>query len=81
MDGQDEGRVLHGTSGWAARAGRGTTAGRDTPLQLAGRYTCHWHDYSQVRLTNGRTALFRYLLITCTAGQASSRPAPDAGTG
>lgn len=59
----DQGRILEGTLGWAARAGHGTTAGRDTPLDLAYRYTCHWRDYSRVALTNGRTSQFRYLLL------------------
>jgi hypothetical protein len=59
-----EGRVLEGTLGWAARAGKGTTIGRDAPLLLASRYTCHWRDYSHVSLTNGQTSQFRYLLIT-----------------
>jgi hypothetical protein len=62
-----EGRMLEGTVGWADRAGHGTTTGRDTPLVLANRYTCHWRDYSRVALTNGRTSQFRYLLITPTA--------------
>jgi hypothetical protein len=59
----DEGRILEGTLGWAARAGHGTTTGRDTPLVLADRYTCLWRDYSRVPLTNGRTSQFRYLLL------------------
>ena len=67
-----EGRVLTGTLSWAARAGRGTTASRDIPLRLAGRYTCHWQDYSQVALTNGRTAQFRYLLIGVERGTSTA---------
>lgn len=74
-----EGRVLEGTLRWADRAGTGTTAGRDTPLTLTGRYACHWRDYSQVGLDNGRTAVFRYLLVGISTGQASSS-APQ-GTG
>jgi hypothetical protein len=58
-----EGRVLAGTLSWAARAGRGTTVGRDTPLQLAGSYTCRWQDYCRVARADGQTALFRYLPI------------------
>jgi hypothetical protein len=74
----DEGRVLEGTLGWAARAGKGTTARRDTPLLLASRYACHWRDYSEVSLTNGRIALFRYLLISNVPGQADSAQAQAA---
>lgn len=74
-----EGRVLEGTVGWAAHAGTGTTDRRDTPLRLAGRYACHWHDYSRLSLADGRSAAFRYLLINASAGQASpprAQPAP-----
>jgi hypothetical protein len=76
-----EGCVLAGTLAWATRAGVGTTKGRDTPLQLAGRYTCHWRDYAQISLPQGQTAVFRYLLITATAGPDNSSPASDTGTG
>jgi hypothetical protein len=58
-----EGRVLAGTLSWTARAGRGTTTGRDTPLHLTGSYTCSWQDYSRVARADGKTALFRYLPI------------------
>jgi hypothetical protein len=75
-----EGRALAGTLAWAARAGAGTTKGRDTPLHLAGRYTCRWRDYSRVSLPDSRTAAFRYLLITATADPGSPHPAPDAHT-
>ena len=58
-----EGRVLEGTLSWAARAGRGTTSGRDIPLALTGQYPCHWRDYSQATASSGRLAQFRYLLL------------------
>jgi hypothetical protein len=74
-----EGRVLEGTLRWADRAGAGTTARRDTPLILTGRHTCHWRDYSQVDLGHGRTAVFRYLLVSITAGQADSSASQGAG--
>ena len=67
-----EGRVLEGTLRWADRAGPGTTRGRDTPLALAGRHACHWRDYSQISLADGRTAVFRYLLVSVSTGQAAS---------
>lgn len=73
-----EGRILEGTLGWAARAGHGTTVGRDAPLVLASRYTCHWRDYSRVTLTNGRTSQFRYLLITRIADNDDSARTPTA---
>jgi hypothetical protein len=74
-----EGRLLTGALSWAARAGRGTTASRDIPLRLVGRYTCHWRDYSQVALTNGRAAQFRYLLIGVGQGMSSSATTENAG--
>jgi hypothetical protein len=45
-----EGRVLPGSLAWAARAGRGTTAKRDTPVNLTGHYTCQWRDFSEISL-------------------------------
>lgn len=72
----DEGRVLEGTLSWATRAGPGTTDKRDKELRLYGRYTCHWRDYSQILTVDGRTAFFRYLLITCVSGQATPAVAP-----
>jgi hypothetical protein len=74
----DEGRILEGTLAWAARAGKGTTAGRDTPLLLASRYTCRWRNYSEVSLTNGRITLFRYLLISHIPGHAGPAQAQAA---
>jgi hypothetical protein len=74
-----EGRVLEGTAGWTARAATGTTDRRDTPLTLAGRYTCRWHDYSKLSLSGDRTAIFRYLLLNVSAAgasQISTQPAP-----
>jgi hypothetical protein len=73
-----EGRVLAGTLSWAARAGAGTTKGRDAPLQLADRYTCRWRDFSRVGLPNSRAAVFRYLLMIATADPDTPHSAPDA---
>jgi hypothetical protein len=70
-----EGRILAGTFAWAARAGRGTTRRRDTPMHLTGHYPCRWQDYSQVGQTKGQAASFRYLLITARAANAG--PAPN----
>jgi hypothetical protein len=67
-----EGRVLAGTLNWAPHAGTGTTKGRDTPLRLVGQYPCRWRDYSRVSLPDGRTSVFRYLLITAAAGEGGS---------
>lgn len=43
---------------WSARAGKGTTRGRESPLQLTGRYPLAWRDYSVFGDTAGT---FRYL--------------------
>jgi hypothetical protein len=75
-----EGRVLAGTLAWAPRAGAGTTKGRDTPLELAGRHACHWRDYSRVGLPDTRAAIFRYLLITISADPDTPHPAANLGT-
>jgi hypothetical protein len=44
-----EARELAGMLQWAARAGAGTTRGRNEPLQLMGRYPLAWRDYSARR--------------------------------
>jgi hypothetical protein len=75
-----EGRVLEGTLRWADRAGTGTTARRDTPLTLTGRHACHWSDYSQVHLDDGRTAAFRYLLVNISTGRPGSQAPRGAGS-
>ena len=64
---------------WADRAGTGTTVGRDAPLTLTGRHVCHWRDYSQVGLADGRTAVFRHLLLDVRAGEVGSPPPQGAG--
>lgn len=56
-----EGRDLAGTLGWASRAGSGTTAKRDIPLALTGRYRLAWSDYSVV--SDGPGGKFRVLAV------------------
>ena len=56
-----EGRDLHGTLGWGAMAGSGTTKGRASPRVLAGRYRLKWRDYSHPAPINGGE--FRYLAV------------------
>ena len=75
-----EGRVLAGTLRWAARAGAGTTKGRDTPLHAGRPVHLPLARLLAGRRANGRTAVFRYLLITATAAQDNSLRT-DAGTG
>jgi hypothetical protein len=59
-----EGRMLHGLLTWKLHAGAGTTRGRDLPLSVAGSYQCRWRDYSQATDADGRTRIWRYLLLT-----------------
>jgi len=65
-----EAKELAGTLQWGARAGAGTTRGRDVPLQLTGRYPLVWRDYSDLGVTAGR---FRYLWIPVSAPGTESR--------
>jgi hypothetical protein len=58
-----EARELAGMLQWAARAGAGTTRGRNEPLQLMGRYPLAWRDYSAL---GGPAGTFRYLWIPVT---------------
>ena len=53
-----EGREVAGSLAWSARAGRGTTRGREQSHELRGRYTTRWRDYSR---PGG--SLFRVLVL------------------
>lgn len=56
-----EGRELRGALEWSARAGVGTTRGRDLSLVLEHVYSCGWRDYSTVTRDDGREVGLRYL--------------------
>ena len=56
-----EGREVTGTLAWSPRAGPGTVAGRETPIEIRGRYRAQWREYSSPEGT-GHTR-FRYLLL------------------
>lgn len=47
-------RILEGTLAWGPGAGAGTTARRNVPLSLAGRYVCRWWPYSTATTEDGR---------------------------
>ncbi|MFF5230717.1 hypothetical protein [Dactylosporangium sp. NPDC000521] len=66
-----EGKVLTEALTWSALARAGTTDKRDTPLALAGLYTCEWRHYGVVTADSGRSSELRYLAF------AVSREAPD----
>lgn len=56
-----DGRVLQGTVGWDARAGKGTILKREAPLELYGSIELKWRDYSSVG--TGSYSRFRYLAV------------------
>lgn len=61
-----EGRKITGTLSWTAKAGKGTTEGRDLPISLKGMYECVWRDYSFIapgEYVKGRGE-FKYLIFT-----------------
>lgn len=60
-----EGLTLSGKLAWGARAGAGTTKGREEALRLAGNYSLSWQDYSNLDARNGE---FRVLIIPVTGG-------------
>ncbi len=56
-----ENRTLEGRLAWGAKAGAGTTRGREEAFELQGSYPLHWNDYSHPSAANyGR---FRYLIV------------------
>jgi hypothetical protein len=55
------GRVLAGALSWSSTAGAGTTVGRDTVLELTGRYQLAWTDFSAVAEAPGGS--FRSLAV------------------
>ena len=58
-----EDRVINGILAWSARAGAGTTKGRETPIEIRGRYMAKWREYSNPP-GMGYTE-FRDLLFPC----------------
>ena len=56
-----ETRTISGSLKWSASASKGTTSGRDVPLDIDGHYEMKWFDYNQNREVN--YLKFRYLLI------------------
>lgn len=52
--------VLEGTRAWGPRAGEGTTRGRETALEIRGRYEMRWLPYSAL---DGPFGTFRVLVI------------------
>ena len=56
-----EDREITGTLAWSSRAGAGTLKGRENPIEITGKYTPRWKEYSNPPGT-GYTK-FRYLLL------------------
>ncbi len=61
-------RELRGTLQWAARAGAGTTKGREKSLEIRGSYPLAWRDYSDLI---GVGARFRYLWVPVAAPRST----------
>ncbi len=55
------GRILGGRLGWTADASDGTKRGRESDLQLIGRYLLQWSDYSAP--STDSYGQFRYLAV------------------
>jgi hypothetical protein len=56
-----DGRSALGSLRWSTKASRGTTAGRDNPIVLAGKYHVSWAAFS--RVGSGPASVFKYLLV------------------
>ena len=56
-----EGHEVRGTLAWGPNAGRGTTKGRRSLIELRGSYVTRWRDYSKP--APGPGGEFRYLLL------------------
>jgi hypothetical protein len=54
-------RVLEGRLAWGPTAGRGTTRGREAPIELSGRYWLEWHPYSSLPVPRYAELRFLYL--------------------
>lgn len=55
------GRVVRGELTWGPRSGKGTTAGREAPIQLTASYTLSWADYCDGTDPGARG--FKYLVV------------------
>ena len=60
-----EGRAAAGTLRWSSRSKE-----RKSPIELMGRHTTHWADYSKVH--DGPRGAFRYLLLDIGEGLAAA---------
>lgn len=56
-----ENRTLQGRLAWGARAGVGTTRGRETAFELHSNYLLRWNDYS--RVSEATYGTFRCLTV------------------
>ncbi len=69
-----EGRILSGPLRWGIAAGAGTMRGRETVIELSGKYELNWRPYSQV--TQGSGGEFRYLLVDVDSPPVGSARLP-----
>ena len=65
-----EGRIVNGKLTWGSSASAGTTKGRSDPINISGRYTLQWKDYSTIE-SEATYRTFRYLLVQVEHGSGS----------
>ena len=56
-----EGREITGTLAWGSNTSAGTLNGKENPIEITGRYTARWREYSNPAGTGYNR--FRYLLL------------------
>lgn len=54
-------QTISGKLVWGEKASRGTTKGREDPINLSGCYHVNWNDYSEI--ASPKNSRFRYLLF------------------
>ena len=62
-----DGRICTGSLDWSLGTSAGTKRTREQPINLRGKYTLQWRDYSQIKAKY--YSKFRYLLVEVTRPQ------------
>lgn len=57
-----EGRDVYGTLSWSEKAG-GTTKGHNRPIELEGKYTMHWQNFSYIPETKNGTFMINIVEV------------------
>ena len=61
-----EGQMIHGSLSWSSKASPGTMKTRERSLDIKGKYTMNWYDYSTFDQPFGK---FRYLIVRADTTQ------------